>query len=219
MNIGFSVCHQIPERTLHFGKIFMPVCSRCSGIYIGFLVSIIFLFLTFRKKESDLPPVYVMVFAAVFILSTIADSILSYFGVYQTNNTLRLITGYLFGAGIAVIIYPIFVYQYYKVSIPKKIFYHFKYFIYFMAISLSIMIIMLLGPSTLGNFFYYLNGIAVIFTFYFINITLLLFIPYFSQKAQKLFSRELGVLSAAALIISFIELFILYKLHSLINLK
>ena len=109
MNIGFSVCHQIPERTLHFGKIFRPVCSRCSGIYIGFLVSIIFLFLTFRKKESDLPPVYVMVFAAVFILSTIADSILSYFGVYQTNNTLRLITGYLFGAGIAVIIYPIFV--------------------------------------------------------------------------------------------------------------
>ncbi|MCL4378815.1 MAG: DUF2085 domain-containing protein [Actinobacteria bacterium] len=215
-SLGFSVCHQIPERTLFFGKILMPVCSRCSGIYIGFLISIIFLFLTFRKKESDLPPVYIMILSIMFILSAIVDGALSYLGVYETNNILRLITGYLFGSGIAIIIYPIFVYQYYKVSRWERIFYHFKYFIYFMAVSLSIMIIMLLQPAIFGTFFYYLNGIAVIFTFYFTNLTLFLLIPSFSQKAQKLFSRYLAVPSVIALTAALIELFIMYELHSLI---
>ncbi|MCL5073683.1 MAG: DUF2085 domain-containing protein [Actinobacteria bacterium] len=151
-DIGFSVCHQIPQRTLLFGKIYMPICSRCSGIYIGFLVSIIFLFLVFRKRESDLPPAYVIICAAVFILSMIIDGILSYFGVYSTNNTIRLITGYLFGAGTAIIIYPIFIYQYYCLSQKKKIFYNLKYFIYFLIVSFLFIIILFSSLPALGNF-------------------------------------------------------------------
>jgi len=216
-NIGFSVCHQIPKRTLFFGKIYMPVCSRCSGIYIGFLVSIIFLFLAFRKRESDLPPVYVIVCAAVFILSTIIDGILSYCGIYFTNNIIRLITGYLFGAGIAIIIYPIFIYQYYRFSQRKKIFYHFKYFIYFLFISSFFIIIQLSSLSVLGNFFYYLNGIAVLFTFYFTNLTLVLLIPFFAQKAQKFLNKYFLLPSAIALAAAALELFISFKLHSLIR--
>ena len=216
-DIGFSVCHQIPQRTLLFGKIYMPICSRCSGIYIGFLVSIIFLFLVFRKRESDLPPTYVIICAAVFILSTIIDGILSYFGVYSTNNTARLITGYSFGAGIAIIIYPIFIYQYYHFSQRKKIFYNFKYFIYFLLTSLFFIIILLSSLPVLGNFFYYLNGIAVAFTFYFTNLILILLIPFFAQKAQKFLSRYILLPSVIALSATALELFITFKLHSLMR--
>lgn len=212
--LGFSVCHQLPGRTLLFGKILMPVCSRCSGIYLGFLLSVIFLSALYRKKESDLPPVYVIASAALFILSTVIDGVFSYSGLYITNNIIRLITGYMFGAGIAIIIYPVFTYQYFKEPQRKKIFYNYRHFIYFILFSIFMIAVQLLGPSWLGTFFYYLNGFSVIFTFYFSNLTLFLLIPMFSQKAGRLFGRQIVIPSALALAATFIELFATYKLHS-----
>ncbi|MHB1346235.1 MAG: DUF2085 domain-containing protein [Candidatus Humimicrobiaceae bacterium] len=211
--IGFSVCHQLPQRTLLFGNLLMPVCSRCSGIYIGFLFTMVFLFILFRKRESELPPVYVIVIAIVFILSSIIDGLLSYLGVYITNNILRLITGYMFGAGISIIIYPVFVYQYFKDTQKKKIFQNYRQFIYFIIISVILSLVQILGPYWFGTFFYYLNGFSVIFTFYFSNLTLLLLIPYFSQKAARLFSRHFIFPSVIALAASFLELFLSYRLH------
>lgn len=215
--IGFSVCHHLPERTLLFGKALMPVCSRCSGIYTGFLFTIIFLFLVFRKRESGLPPIYIMILAIVFMLSTMIDGALSYLGVYNTNNIIRLITGYMFGAGIAIILYPIFIYQYYRNFQREKIFYHYKYFIHFLIGSVLIIIIQFLQPPALGKYFYFLNGIAVIFTFYFTNLTLFLLIPFFAQKAIKLLSRYLIIPSIIALAATGLELFIAYKLHILLS--
>ncbi|MHB1253139.1 MAG: DUF2085 domain-containing protein [Candidatus Humimicrobiaceae bacterium] len=211
--IGFSVCHQLPERTLLFGKILMPVCSRCSGIYIGFLFTIVFLFILFRKRESDLPPVYVIVAAVVFILSTIFDGFFSYLGFYNTNNIIRIITGYMFGAGISIIIYPVFVYQYFKNFQRKKIFYNYKQFIYFMIFSIFLILVQILSPSWLGTFFYYLNGFSVIFTFYFSNLTLFLLIPSFAQKANKIFGRHIILPSVIALAVTILELYFAYKLH------
>jgi uncharacterized membrane protein len=217
--IGFSVCHQLPERTLLFGKIFMPVCARCSGIYLGFLFSIIFLFIVFRKKESELPPVYVIVAAVFFILSTVADGVFSYLGFYNSNNIVRLITGYLFGAGLSIIIYPVFVYQYFKNSQKKRIFHNYRHFIYFMVFSIIIIIIQILSPAWSGTFFYYLNGFSVIFTFYFSNLALLLLIPYFAQKAEKILARQIILPSMLALAVTLLELFISYKLHVFLSLS
>ena len=227
--IGFSVCHQLPERTLLFGKIYMPVCSRCFGIYIGFLFTIIFLFSVFRKKESDLPPLYIIIIIILMILSAIIDGLLSYFEVYTTNNIIRLITGYMFGSGIAIILYPIFIYQYYRNFQRKKIFYHYKYFIYFLILSIIMIFIIILFSSIflsssllkihlnilniLGTLFYYLSGFAVIFTFFFTNLTLFLLIPFFSQKALKFFSVNLIMPSIIALAATFIEIFISYLFH------
>ena len=218
--IGFSVCHQLPERTLLFGKIYMPVCSRCFGIYIGFLFTIIFLFLVFRKKESDLPPLYIIIIVILMIFSSIIDGFLSYLGVYNTNNIIRLITGYMFGSGIAIILYPIFIYQYFRNFQKKKIFYHYKYFIYFISTSIIINFVIILSSSSqgiylkiFGIFFYYLSGLAVIFTFFFTNLTLFLLIPYFSQKALKFFSINLLMPSIIALAATFIEIFIAYLFH------
>jgi uncharacterized membrane protein len=210
---GFSVCHQLPERTLLFGKILMPVCARCSGIYIGFLCTIVFLFIVFRKRESDLPPVYIIVTAVIFILSAIVDGFFSYLGFYETNNIIRLVTGYMFGAGLSIIIYPVFVYQYFKNYQRKKIFYSYKQFIYFIIFSIFFSLTQILNPSWSGTFFYYLNGFSVIFTFYFSNLTLFLLIPSFSQKANKLFSRQIILPSVIALAATLFELYISYKLH------
>ena len=39
--IGHVVCHQIPQRSFHLWMTSLPVCARCTGIYIGAAVTAI----------------------------------------------------------------------------------------------------------------------------------------------------------------------------------
>ena len=34
-SIGHLVCHQLPERSFHLWTAQLPVCARCTGIYVG----------------------------------------------------------------------------------------------------------------------------------------------------------------------------------------
>jgi len=214
---GFSVCHQLPERSMLLGHIYMPVCCRCSGIYMGFFVSILLLFLIFRKRQSDMPPLYIIILSCVFIAATFADGLLSYLGIYGSNNIIRLVTGYLSGSGIAVIIYPIFVFQYFRSLEKGKIFEKFQNYIFFIIITAGAIIIQVLlqlfSPAFFALFFYYFNFFCVIFTFWFSNLALTLLIPQFGHKAQKLFEKNLLFPLLVSAVLSFIELFISCRLH------
>ena len=33
--VGSIVCHQLPERSFHLWSVQMPVCARCTGIYVA----------------------------------------------------------------------------------------------------------------------------------------------------------------------------------------
>ena len=37
--VSSLVCHQLPERSLHWGAVQFAVCARCTGIYIGAAVA------------------------------------------------------------------------------------------------------------------------------------------------------------------------------------
>lgn len=218
--LGASVCHQIPERSLKMGDLILPICSRDSGIYIGFFVCAIFMFLIFRQRESDLPPLYILVILIIFILSTIVDGLLSYLFIIETNNIARFTTGFLAGSSTMAVIYPIFNYQYYKDSYNIRIFASPLKFIFLIAVDALIIFITLLQIGFLKYFYYYLSAVAVIFTFYFVNLIIILLIPIFSRKAPRLFSKYLILPTIIALILSSGELFSLYKLHAfLINIR
>ncbi|HAJ96014.1 MAG TPA: hypothetical protein DCP02_07255 [Actinobacteria bacterium] len=213
--VGFSVCHQLDSRSLAFGDIMTPVCSRCGGIYIGFMAAAAILFIMFRKKQNDLPPLYVLIISAVFFLSTIIDGLASYSGLYMTNNIIRFSTGFLCGASIMTVLYPVFNFQYYKKSLNERIFKKPATFIIFTAILIASIVFTLFRFDFLGNFYYYLSGISVIFTFFFVSLVMIFLIPPFSQQAEKLFNRYLMLPAALALILTFVEIFIAYKLHQL----
>lgn len=211
--LGTAVCHQIPARSFFSGSNQICVCSRCEGIYIGFLISTIILFIMFRKKQSELPPLYIIIIISIFILSTIIDGIISHFYLLETNNYARFITGYLAGGASSILIYPIFNYQYYYNSIDEKIFNKPSNFLIFFLIS-CIFIYFGISKIFLVNLIYfYLSPIAIIFTFFAINFLIVLLIPLFSRKADKFFSKFLIFPSIIALIFSIIELFISYKFH------
>ena len=103
--LGSSVCHQLDERSFKAQSLYMPVCARCEGIYLGFLFGAIILFIMFRKRQGELPPLYIIILLLLFVLSTITDAALSYLNIIKTNNLSRFITGYLSGISSITIIF------------------------------------------------------------------------------------------------------------------
>jgi len=215
-NIGFSVCHQIPERTIFFGNIAMPLCSRCTGIYIGFTISILLMLILFRKRESGFPPTYIIILSFIFIIPTVSDGLLSYLSIYNTNNIIRITTGYLFGMGIGLMLYPVFSYQFYREPLDKKIFGTARQFVFLILVSIAIIATVILKPHILGAFYYYLSSLSVLFTFIFSNLVLVILLPCFSKKSKRLFSIHLSIPLFLGILLTAVELSILWYSHSYI---
>ncbi len=212
--IGFSVCHQLSERSLAIGNITMPVCSRCMGIYTGFMITTLALFILYRKKQSGFAPTYILVLSVFFIISAGADGLLSYANIYRTNNIARMITGYFSGMGLSIICYPVFAWQFYKNSRDKKILKNAWHFIILLFVAGVFFLAGILKPAFIDIVFYYLNIIAIVFSFIYSNILIILLIPYFSNKAERLFSKHLVLPLVFGTGLSFFEIYLLKLLHS-----
>lgn len=112
--IGYAVCHRISSHSFHLGERPTPVCARCSGMFLGALLGIVF---QWRRspRHGLLPPWYVMLFFGLALGAFAFDGINSYLGffenlpqVYPSQNWLRLFTGTGVGLGLAGLVYPAF---------------------------------------------------------------------------------------------------------------
>lgn len=91
----FVICHHMPERSFHFkGKQF-PLCARCTGIFLGYLTIPIF------HMELIKPSIILII---LFSLPLIIDSFTQVMGFRESNNILRVISGFLFGAAQVALI-------------------------------------------------------------------------------------------------------------------
>lgn len=111
--IGYSVCHRIEERSFFIGGRQTPLCSRCSGMYLGMLVSLIYLLRYGRRAEF--PPLKITIPLSVFFLTFGVDGLNSYIqffpnapALYQPTNFLRLFTGAGLGMLIPIFLVPVF---------------------------------------------------------------------------------------------------------------
>jgi uncharacterized membrane protein len=111
--VGYSVCHRIDSHSFHLGGRELPLCARCSGMYLGALLGIAFQDL--RRRRGGLPPLRVNLVLGVLLLAFTVDGINSYMhffpgvsGLYTPQNWLRLVTGSGIGLGIAAILMPVF---------------------------------------------------------------------------------------------------------------
>lgn len=113
--IGYAVCHRIAARTFHLHGEPLPLCARCTGIYLGVMVGIAFFAARGRLRAARLPALrYLLPLLA--LAGTIAlDGINSYLSlfefytpIYAPHNTLRLFTGLVAGAAMITIVLPVF---------------------------------------------------------------------------------------------------------------
>ena len=112
--IGYAVCHRIDLRSFHLGMRQLPLCSRCTGMFLGALIA--FTYYTLRRpKASHYPTRRVLVAVAAMGLTWVVDGVNSFLSLlpsalnlYPPHNTLRLITGSLAGIALVTFIYPVF---------------------------------------------------------------------------------------------------------------
>ena len=94
MNIGARLgCHQMPERSFFYKGYQFPLCARCTGLVIGYLMGILIYFLKIINWEI----------AILLCIPLVIDGGSQYLKWRMSNQRLRLITGILCGIGIMVL--------------------------------------------------------------------------------------------------------------------
>ncbi|WP_255590863.1 DUF2085 domain-containing protein [Methanobacterium spitsbergense] len=88
----------MPSRTFRIGKWYFPVCSRCTGVYLG--IFLCYLITNFLHVNYT---VYLVCIATVVTAPTFIDAISQLFGFRESNNVLRFSTGLLAGFGLVII--------------------------------------------------------------------------------------------------------------------
>jgi uncharacterized membrane protein len=110
--VGYSVCHRISVRSFFIGDRQIPLCARCSGMYLGALLGMVYL-ASFGRK-GGLPPLKTGWVLIAFLLAFAIDGSNSYLhffpgapGLYDPHNLSRLITGTGLGLGLAAVLVPV----------------------------------------------------------------------------------------------------------------
>lgn len=95
-----SGCHQMPERSFFIGKKQFPVCARCTGAFIGYLVG------GFIYPVCQIPISVDLVFCLVMIF----DWLIQRLKIRESTNLRRLFTGMLCAFGLIQIYLRLFVF-------------------------------------------------------------------------------------------------------------
>lgn len=102
-----NICHQYPTRSLWLVNRPMGLCSRCFALYASFSISLIFLSKPKKRRRVGL--------ACLLFLPLISDGLLQYYGIRESVNLVRVISGTLFGVAASI------VYAYFAFAVVDKL--------------------------------------------------------------------------------------------------
>lgn len=96
-------CHQLPERSYFLGDHKFAVCSRCTGIYVGFALTLL-LYPLLRSLKNPVSPPRSWLLLAVVPLAI--DFSVNFFGFWHNTHTSRLLTGAVLGSAVVFFVVP-----------------------------------------------------------------------------------------------------------------
>lgn len=112
--VGYAVCHRIDLRSFHLGERQLPLCARCSGMYLGAMLGLLYQ-AKLGSRKAGTPPRRVIALGAVLGLAFALDGINSFASffprgalLYEPQNWLRLVTGTGMGVLISIALFPAF---------------------------------------------------------------------------------------------------------------
>jgi len=85
----------------------MPLCSRCTGLYLGIVFSLIVLLALERKIKAGLPGRKIITALIVLFCLMAVDSALTFFKATAVNNTVRFATGFSVGWFLSSVLLPL----------------------------------------------------------------------------------------------------------------
>lgn len=107
MLFGSALCHQLPERSYILGDLQMPLCARCIGIHVGFLLSSIVVWSGSRRFASGMPNRKALIVLGAMAVIGAAEALLSYGGLSESDNARRTISGLLIGVPLPFVAVPL----------------------------------------------------------------------------------------------------------------
>src|SRR5206468_12461164 len=101
------VCHQLPSRTFQLWSHPMPVCARCTGIYIGAALAVIAAFVSRRVEDrsgAQMAPDAARRRVMIAALPTLATIAFEWTTGTAPSNVVRAVAGVALGGTIAWVI-------------------------------------------------------------------------------------------------------------------
>ena len=92
-----AACHRLPSRSIQLPWGVSGLCARCTAFWGGVTAGVAMILLT-RRKALGLPVAFIL------LLPLILDGSLQYLGLYESSNTVRVVTGASCGLGLASIL-------------------------------------------------------------------------------------------------------------------
>jgi uncharacterized membrane protein len=114
--VGYAVCHRIDGRSFHIGNRQMPLCVRCTGMYLGAMLGLIYQFVI-APRRGGLPSWRVWIPLSLLVAAFGVDGLNSYAhlipdlslpSLYEPQNWLRLLTGTGMGLVMMIALVPVF---------------------------------------------------------------------------------------------------------------
>lgn len=86
------LCHGLVERSLPLWSVPMPICARCTGIYVGMLIGLLAFLVLPRVQEKTM-----RIVSMVAVTPLALDGFTQLFGLRESTNPLRIATGLVAG--------------------------------------------------------------------------------------------------------------------------
>ena len=111
--LGAAICHRLTDRSFVINGRQLPLCARCTGMYLGVALTFLTLGLAGRLRRRDLPPLRLLLVLAGFVGLMAIDGLNSYSHffpsaphLYEPRNWLRLATGLGTGLALGLVVFP-----------------------------------------------------------------------------------------------------------------
>lgn len=104
---GYTLCHRLTGHSFHVAGRQLPLCARCTGMYLGIFITFVTLLLAGRERRAEFPSLRLSLLLLGFVGLMGIDGLNSYSHffpdaphLYEPQNWLRLTTG--MGTGLAM---------------------------------------------------------------------------------------------------------------------
>jgi uncharacterized membrane protein len=204
---GYGLCHQLPERSFFGAGVQVPVCARDTGIYFGFMISLIMIAVVHRgSRPREFPAPSGWVAIALMIAAMGFDGVSSYAGLRATTNELRLITGLLAGYAIAAMLTPMLNDEFWRRGSRERVLDPaWRLFAWLGTVPVAY-VALFYGAPLLGVGYPLLVVGTIVATLTAVNLVLVCLTPPFERKADRIADAWAAILIAIAM--SFLEVWL-----------
>jgi len=109
-----GICHQLADHSLHFQGRALPLCARCTGLFVAFALTMLWYWLAGRSRHAGMPRGAVLAASGLLLAGWALDGVNSLGQMlsggpwlYAPGNGLRLVTGLVAGVALATLFWPV----------------------------------------------------------------------------------------------------------------